>query len=62
MNETTHTRAGTAGGTLTILLANINSADLLKTIVMAGTGAVVSYSISFVLKKIVRWWKTPKSP
>lgn len=38
---------GTAGGFLLVLLANINSGDLLKTIVLAATGAAVSYLVSF---------------
>jgi mannitol-specific phosphotransferase system IIBC component len=59
MNETSHTKAGTAGGTLTILLANINSDDVIKTMVMAMIGAVVSFIVSHVLKKLVRWWREP---
>jgi mannitol-specific phosphotransferase system IIBC component len=55
----TGTRMGTAGGTLTILLANINSSDIFKTIVMAAIGATVSFLVSQVLR---RFMKPPKSP
>ncbi|MEI9912220.1 MAG: hypothetical protein WDO71_22760 [Bacteroidota bacterium] len=51
MNEPSHTKAGTFGGTLTILLANIHSEDVIKTMVMAMIGAVVSFIVSHVLKK-----------
>ena len=60
MNEPTHTKATTIGGTLTILLANINSADIVKTMIMAAIGAAVSFIISQVLKRIVIWWKARK--
>ena len=43
-------QAGTAGGTLTVLLANINSNDILKTAIQAVVGAVVSFVISWLLK------------
>ncbi len=44
------TKHGTVGGFLFVLLANINSGDLLKTIVLAATGAAVSYLVSFGLQ------------
>jgi mannitol-specific phosphotransferase system IIBC component len=59
MNEpffTPGTKVGTVAGTITILLANINSADILKTMLLAGIGAVVSFFVSLLLRKIVRWW------
>ena len=57
MNENSYTKTGTIGGTLTIILANINSADILKTAVLAGIGAVVSFGMSLLMKMLVRWWK-----
>ena len=42
-------RIGVAGGTITIILANINSSDLLKTAVLAATGAIVSFFVSYLL-------------
>lgn len=41
---------GTAGGFLLVLLANINSSDFIKTVVLAATGAAVSYLVSFGLQ------------
>lgn len=43
---------GTAGGTLLSIAPIITSADLVKTIVLAIIGAVVSYSISLLLKRL----------
>ena len=57
MNEHSYTKTGTIGGTLTIILANINSADILKTAVLAGIGAVVSFGASLLMKQLVKWWK-----
>jgi len=54
---TSSTKMGTAVGAITIFIANIRSADLLKTILLAATGAVVSFFISLFLKKAVMWWK-----
>ncbi len=45
-------KTGTAGGTLTILFANIRSDDLLKTMVLAAIGAAVSVSVSYLMKKV----------
>ena len=50
-------KTGTAGGTLTILFANIHTNDLVKTAVLAAVGAVVSIMVSFVLKKLLQKWK-----
>ena len=57
MHEQSYTKTGTIGGTLTIILANINSGDVIKTAVLAAVGALVSFVISFLLKKLVKWWK-----
>jgi hypothetical protein len=57
MNEHSYTRTGTVGGTITILLANINSSDVIKTMVLAGIGAVVSFIFSLLLKELVKWWR-----
>ncbi|WP_276503186.1 hypothetical protein [Terrimonas pollutisoli] len=59
MNEHSYTRTGTVGGTITILLANINSGDVIKTAVLAGVGAVVSFILSLLLKQLVKWWRRP---
>lgn len=47
------TRAGTAGGTLLIIIANISSQDLLKTVVLAAVGAVVSFGVTLLLKVVI---------
>ena len=60
MNEpffTSGTKMGTAAGTIIILLANISSGDIIKTMILAGIGAVVSFFISLLLRKLVKWWK-----
>lgn len=48
------TAAGTLGGTLTTLLANVESPDIVRTIILSCIGAVVSFVISMVLKWVAR--------
>jgi mannitol-specific phosphotransferase system IIBC component len=48
------TKAGTAGGTLLTIFGNISSQDIMKTIVLAGVGAVVSFCITVLLKSIIK--------
>ncbi|PKB18063.1 hypothetical protein [Flavobacterium sp. 5] len=45
---------GTASGTFLSVLPNLHSEDVLKTIVLAALGAIVSFSISILLKKLIR--------
>lgn len=52
MEHPSFLKTGTAGGTLTILFANINTDDLVKTVVLAAVGATVSLVVSFLLKKM----------
>jgi hypothetical protein len=52
MQHPSFLKTGTAGGTITILFANINADDLVKTAVLAAVGATVSLVVSFVLKKM----------
>jgi len=49
----TGTVSGTAGGTLLVLLTQINKADLINTCVMAGVGAMVSYLVSLGMKWLI---------
>lgn len=56
MNETA-TRAGTAGGTLLVVVLGISGGELVKTACLAAVGAVVSFAVSLGLKLLVRWWK-----
>ncbi len=51
------TKAGTVGGTLLTILVNINSADLLKTVILASLGAVVSFSVTLLLKVLIKRFK-----
>jgi len=51
------TKAGTAGGTLLTILANINSADLLKTVILAAIGALVSFGVTLLLKLLIKRFK-----
>ena len=48
------TKAGTIGGTLLTLLANIDSEDLLKTGILAAIGAVVSFTVTIFLKFLIK--------
>jgi hypothetical protein len=50
----TNTRIGTAGGTLLTIFMKIKSEDLVKTAVLAGIGAAVSFIITILLKLIVK--------
>ena len=51
------TKAGTAGGTLLTIIANINSADLLKTGLLAAVGAAVSFGMTLLLKLLIKRFK-----
>ncbi len=43
---------GTAGGTFLSVIPNINSDDIAKTIILASVGAIVSFTISLLLKSL----------
>ena len=60
MSEPTHTKATTIGGTLIVLLANINSSDIIRTIVLTAIGAIISFGMSVLIKMVMKWWKTRK--
>lgn len=47
------TKAGTAGGTLLTIFANISSADVIKTIILAAIGAAVSFTVTIFLKALI---------
>ena len=48
------TKTGTASGTLLTIFANITKEDIVKTIVLAGVGAIVSFGITLLLKVVVK--------
>jgi hypothetical protein len=45
---------GTAGGTFLSVLPNLHSEDVLKTVVLATVGAIVSFVISMTLKYLIK--------
>lgn len=51
------TKMGTAGGTLTILLANLSVTDLLQTAILAAIGATVSFMTSIAMKYLFKKWR-----
>ena len=48
---------GTVSGTALTVAVNINSPDILKTVILAALGAVVSFSVSVLLKWLVKRFK-----
>ena len=48
------TLLGTVSGTVLTVAVNIGSQDILKTVVLAMIGAVVSFCVSYFLKWLVR--------
>jgi putative flippase GtrA len=57
-NVDASTKAGTIGGTLLVLLLHISSEELIKTVLLAAVGAVVSFGVSFLLNKMIKRRKT----
>lgn len=45
---------GTVSGTALTVAVNVGSSDILKTVILAGLGAVVSFSVSLLLKWLVK--------
>jgi hypothetical protein len=54
MTTGNHTLKGTAGGTFLSVLPNLHSEDVLKTIILAALGAIVSFLISMLLKYLIK--------
>jgi hypothetical protein len=48
---------GTAGGTFLSVVPNLHSEDVLKTVLLAAVGAIVSFGISMVLKFIIKKYR-----
>jgi hypothetical protein len=48
------TLIGTAGGTFLSVVPNLDSEDVLKTVLLAAIGAIVSFSLSMMLKFLVK--------
>ena len=49
-----NTRAGTIGGTLLILFMNLRTEEVIKTAILAAIGAVVSFSVSMLLRLVLK--------
>jgi mannitol-specific phosphotransferase system IIBC component len=47
-----NTKTDTAVGTLLTIVANIHQEDFIQTAILAAVGAIVSFCVSIVLKKI----------
>lgn len=45
---------GTVSGTALTVVVNIGSSDMIKTVILAALGAVVSFSVSLFLKWLVK--------
>lgn len=45
---------GTVSGTVLTVAVNVGSSDVLKTVILASLGAVVSFSVSLLLKWMVK--------
>lgn len=54
MQSSNPTLIGTAGGTFLSVLPNLHSEDILKTVLLAAIGAMVSFVLSLMLKCIVK--------
>ncbi|MEO8235726.1 MAG: hypothetical protein ABI549_09960 [Flavobacterium sp.] len=52
MTANNHTLMGTAGGTFLSIVPNIQSEDIAKTAILATVGAIVSFTISLLLKSL----------
>lgn len=47
-------KTGTAAGTLLSIIPNLHSEDILKTVVLAVIGAVVSFTATLILKVLTK--------
>ncbi|MFV7235311.1 hypothetical protein ACNO7W_07505 [Flavobacterium sp. ZB4R12] len=54
MQSSNPTLIGTAGGTFLSVVPNLHSEDVLKTVLLAMIGAIVSFAISMALKFFIK--------
>jgi hypothetical protein len=54
MQSSNSALVGTAGGTFLSVLPNLQSEDVVKTVILATLGAIVSFTISIILKFLIR--------
>ena len=45
---------GTVSGTVLTVAVNVGSSDIVKTVILAGLGAVVSFCVSLLLKWLIK--------
>jgi hypothetical protein len=57
MKEQLTIRSGMLGGILFVLLGNLNSADMIKTMILAAIGAATSVIVSLTIKQVIVWLK-----
>ena len=48
---------GTVSGTVLTVAVNVGSSDIVKTVILATLGAVVSFSVSLLMKWLVKKFK-----
>jgi hypothetical protein len=54
MTSSNPTLMGTAGGTFLSIVPNLHSEDILRTVLLASIGAIVSFGISMLLKFFIK--------
>jgi hypothetical protein len=54
MQSSNPTLIGTAGGTFLSVVPNLHSEDILKTVLLASIGAIVSFVLSMALKFFIK--------
>ena len=54
MSHISNQSAGTFGGTLLAIVGVVDPNDMLKTAILAAIGAVVSYVVSAILKRLFK--------
>ena len=54
MESNNSLQVGTAAGTFLCIVPNITSDDVIKTIILAIVGALVSFAVSLVLKRLAK--------
>ena len=54
-NHANNAKGATLCGTLICVCCNLHPDDLIRTVVLAGLGALVSFLVSMGMKKILEW-------
>ena len=54
MSHISNQSAGTVGGTILAIVGVVDPSDMLKTAVLAAIGAVVSFIVSAILKRLFK--------